>query len=69
MKIRFLHQVLIGTHVYGDGEVVDVPDGIAAYAMVHKHAVEHVEPTPAPKPAVRQATSAAPANARKATVR
>jgi hypothetical protein len=48
---------------------VDVPDGIAAYAMVHKHAVEHVEPTPAPKPAVRQATSAAPANARKATVR
>jgi hypothetical protein len=69
MKIQFLHQVLIGTHVYAEGEVVDAPDGIAAYAMVHKHAVEYVEPTPAPKPAVREATSAAPAQARKATSR
>jgi hypothetical protein len=68
MKVRFVEQVLIGTHVYAEGEIVDVPDGIAAYAMVHKHAVEYIEPTPAPKP-VREATSAAPANARKATVR
>jgi hypothetical protein len=66
MKIRFVWQVLYGTRVYAEGEVVEADEKMARHALSQGHAVEHVEP---PKPAVRQATSAAPANARKATSR
>jgi hypothetical protein len=67
MIIRFLHQVLIGTHVYGEGEIVDAPDGVAAFAIVHKHAVEHAEPVA--RPAVRQAVSTSQSASRKAVGR
>jgi hypothetical protein len=71
MKIQFNEQVLYGSRVYAEGEVVDAPDGIAAYALAHRHAVEYVE-APAPNPvreAVREAVSVLPAKARKAVRR
>jgi hypothetical protein len=68
MKIRFITQAVLGTRVYADGSVVELDDSLAVLAVRMGYAVEHVEPTPAPKP-VREATSAAPANARKATSR
>jgi hypothetical protein len=67
VKIRFTTQAVIGTHVYGDGSVVELDDSLARFAMNQGYAVEHAEPVA--KPAVREATSTAPANARKATVR
>jgi hypothetical protein len=65
MPIRFNHQVLIGSHVFGEGEVVEADEKLTRFALENGHAVEHVET----KPAVREAVSPAPVQARKATKR
>jgi len=67
VKIRFTTQAVLGTHVYGDGAIVELADSLAAFAVRMGYAVEHVEPQP--KPVVREAVSAAPAQARKAVAR
>lgn len=67
MKVRFVDQILIGTRVYGLGEVIDVADDVARFAIARRAAVEHVET--APKPVVREAVSAPVATARRAVTR
>jgi hypothetical protein len=61
MQIRFVWQVLYGTRVYGEGEIVDADDKLARHALTQGHAVEYVPPVE-----VREAVSPAPAQARKA---
>ncbi len=62
MQIQFRHQALIGTHVYGEDEIVEADDKLARHALSQGHAVEYVPPVE-----VREAVSLAPQQARKAT--
>lgn len=59
MQIRFQEQVLIGSHVYAEGEVVEADDRLARHALSRGHAVEFIPP-------VREAVSQMPQVARKA---
>jgi len=59
--LKFNHQVLIGSHVYGEGEVVEADYKLARFALDHRHAVEYVPPV------VREAIAAESSQARKAT--
>jgi hypothetical protein len=67
MRIRFIHQALIGTHVYGQGEIVEADSVLAGYAISQRVAVEHAEPVA--KPAVREAVSTSQSASRKAVAR
>jgi hypothetical protein len=72
MRIRFVHQILIGTRVHGVGEVVELDDRAAADLVRQGVAFEDVPP-PAPADVVpirlvREQTSE-PTQARKAVRR
>lgn len=64
MQVRFIHQALIGTRVYGVGETAALPDHTAK-ALIHQGVAE-----PAAEPGeVREATSYVVKQARRATKR
>jgi hypothetical protein len=70
MRVRFIHQILIGTHVYGAGEVAHL-DERTAVDLIHRGvAVETIEPSPpvVHVPPVREQT-AEPTQARRAVKR
>jgi hypothetical protein len=64
MLLQFRHQILIGNHVHGVGEVIEIPDGAARDLIARGVAVERF--TPDHLVAARKATAAEPARARKA---